>query len=364
MNTETKISLKKVINYSGAFIALLIGSGFATGQEILQYFAAWGYKGILGVLLCFFLLCFVGMSFISAGYNNRFKNPNDIYKHYCGKILGSFYDYFSIFFIFLSFTVMIGGAGATVSQHYGQSVYVGGVFMMLISIVTVVLGLNKIVDVIGNIGPAIVIIAIFVGVVSTINSLDKASMSQVLIHDMVENKEIKVASSNWILAAGSYVGFCMLWLAAFLGQLGSQANSEKEARLGAFGGAFGFSVAVLFMSLGIMFSIPYLKNTQIPTLVLAERIHPILANVFSVIILLGIYTTAVVLLWSVVARFSKEKTLRFKLLTLIFGLFGGIVGLILKFDTLVNYVYVLNGYVGLILLFIMIGRCFVTKKMQ
>lgn len=362
MNTKAKVSFKKVINYSGAFIALLIGSGFATGQEILQYFAAWGYKGIFGVLLCFFLLCFVGISFITTGYNNKFKNPNDIYRHYCGKFFGSFYDYFSTFFIFLSFTVMIGGAGATVSQHYGQSVYIGGVFMMVVSIITVVLGLNKIVDVIGNIGPAIVIIAIFVGVVSTINNLDKAYISQVLIQDMVENNEIKVASSNWLLAAGSYVGFCMLWLAAFLGQLGAQANSEKEARLGAFGGAFGFSIAVLVMSLGIMFSITYLKNTQIPTLILAGRIHPVLANVFSIIILLGIYTTAVVLLWSVVARFSKEKTRRFKFLTLVFGLLGGFIGLILKFDILVNYVYVLNGYVGLILLFVMIVRKFIQIR--
>ena len=28
----------KAIGFAGAFIAFLIGSGFATGQEILQYF--------------------------------------------------------------------------------------------------------------------------------------------------------------------------------------------------------------------------------------------------------------------------------------------------------------------------------------
>lgn len=37
--TKGRVVPYKVINYAGAFIALLIGSGFATGQELLQYFA-------------------------------------------------------------------------------------------------------------------------------------------------------------------------------------------------------------------------------------------------------------------------------------------------------------------------------------
>lgn len=148
----------------------------------------------------------------------------------------------------------------------------------------------------------------------------------------------------------------MLWLAAFLGQIGSNANSDKEGKLGAFFGATGFSVAVLLMSLGIFFSIFKLKGSQIPTLILAGEIHSQLANIFSIIILLGIYTTSVPLLWSVVARFSKEKTDKFRVLTIVLGAIGAFIGLILRFDVLVNYVYVLNGYVGLILLFIMILR--------
>lgn len=35
--TTEKTSILRVITYAGAIIAFLIGSGFATGQEILQY---------------------------------------------------------------------------------------------------------------------------------------------------------------------------------------------------------------------------------------------------------------------------------------------------------------------------------------
>lgn len=359
---ENKVSLYKVVNYAGAFIALLIGSGFATGQEIMQYFAAWGYKGILGVIVCFILLAYVGVSFISAGYNNKFDTPNDIYRYYCGKYIGTFYDYFSIFFIFLSFTVMIAGTGATVQQHYSISPYIGGMIMAIVAIATVIFGLQKIVDVIGNIGPIIVVISIVVGIIGILLNPSGGQKGVEIAKDLVENEQIKVASSNWLLAAGSYVGFCMLWLAAFLGGIGANANNEKEGRLGAFSGAAGFSLAVLLMSLGLLFNMADVGGSQIPNVILASKIHPALGNVFSVIILLGIYTTSVPLLWSVIARFAKEKTSKFKLLTVIVGVVGAVIGLVIKFDELVNVVYVLNGYVGLILLFIMIGRSIQWKR--
>ena len=37
-----RANLKQIFRVSGAFVAFLIGSGFATGQEIIQYFAAYG----------------------------------------------------------------------------------------------------------------------------------------------------------------------------------------------------------------------------------------------------------------------------------------------------------------------------------
>jgi uncharacterized membrane protein YkvI len=41
MNVRDKYSNKAVIKYTGAFIAWVIGSGFATGQEALQFFSSY-----------------------------------------------------------------------------------------------------------------------------------------------------------------------------------------------------------------------------------------------------------------------------------------------------------------------------------
>lgn len=360
--TKGRVVPYKVINYAGAFIALLIGSGFATGQELLQYFASWGYWGMAGVALVFILMAYVGVSFVSAGYHQRFENPNDIYKYYCGKLLGTFYDYFSVFFLFLSYTVMVAGAGATLQQHYTLNPYIGSAILMVLAMATVIFGLSRIVDVIGKIGPVIVVMAIIVGIITIATTFQQAQGASELAQEYVQSGEVMTASTSWWLAAGSYVGFCMLWLAAFLAQIGKGANSDTEGKLGAFFGAFGFSLATLLMSLAILFNITQVRGSQIPSLILAGQIHPLLASVFTIIIFAGIYTTAVPLLWTVVARFAKEKTPRFRLLTLVLGIIGGIIGVLLDFDVLVNYVYVLNGYVGMLLLMIMIFRSIQWKR--
>ncbi|MCC8057078.1 hypothetical protein [Cloacibacillus sp.] len=357
-----KVSWLNVVKFAGAFIAFLIGAGFATGQEVFQYFAAYGYEGFLVGL--FVLICFVyvGGDFIVAGFNEHFKNTNDIYRYYCGKYIGGFYDYFSIAFIYMSYIVMLGGAGATVNQYYHLSPVVGAILMMVLSVGTVVFGLGKIVDVIGSIGPLIVIIAIGVGLAAIVTNPGGIAEGARLIAS--GELDITRVGSNWFMSGTSYVGFCMLWLAAFLAAMGTKANSKKEAVIGTTLGAIGFVLGAIILMLGLLSSLQDLYTSDIPSLIIAEKIWPPLATIFSVIIIAGIYTTAVPLLWSVSARFSQEKTTKFYGLTAGLAVIACFVALELPFRKIVNVIYGVNGYVGILLIFFMLAKtCGITKKL-
>ncbi len=340
------VSWKKVFAFAGAFIAFLIGSGFATGQEILQYFTSYGYMGIAGALVVMILMIYVGVDFITVGQVKKFPKPSEIFRYYCGNALGTFFDFFSIVFIFMSFMVMVAGAGATLNQHFGLPVAVGGIGLAVVVVATVIFGLNRIVDVIGNIGPLIVVISIALGLSAILR--DPAGIAEG--NALLPTLELTKASTNWFFAAGSYVGFCMLWLAAFMAAMGATANSKKEAALGGVFGAVAFSLAVIIVALGLLANIKQVNGTQIPMLYLAENLHPIFATGFSLIIMAGIFTTAVPLLWTVVARFSEEKTPKFRWLTVTLAALGTFIGLVVPFSKMVNIVYVINGYVGILLL--------------
>jgi uncharacterized membrane protein YkvI len=102
-------------------------------------------------------------------------------------------------------------------------------------------------------------------------------------------------------------------------------------------------------------------------LVLASSLGPWIGALISVMILAGIYTTAIPLLWTVSSRFFDDKTKKFKYLTIGLAALGTVVGLVLPFSQMVNTVYVINGYVGIALLVLMIARTIgrqVARKMD
>lgn len=358
-----KVRMSKVLIYAGAFMALLIGSGFATGQELMQFFASYGIKGLLGIVVSFILFAFVGVEFVTYGHERELANPNDVYKEIAGKKIGTFYDYFSTFFLFLSFTVMVAGADATVEYQYHAPNYLGGIILGILAIITVVFGLKTMVEIIGKIGPIIVVLAILVGGISIIQNRGGLGQSLETIKVLSTSNDLtKSTKLGFFVSALTYVGFNMMWLGAFSATVGSEAENFKEARNGQILGAIGLSLAILVMYFAIILSIEKVYDSQIPSLILAGNINPILGKIFSLTIILGIYTSAVPLLWNPIARFFEEGTKGFKLATVLIGAAGIVVGLLFDFNILVKYIYVINGYLGIVLLAIMVFKFFKRKN--
>jgi len=348
-----KASPLRILTYAGAIIAFLIGSGFATGQEILQYFASYGYWGVFGTgLVVLALITYVCVEFLVVGQARRFDRPSRIFHYYGGKYLGTFYDYFSVLFVFLSFTVMVAGAGAVLEEHYGFSPLIGGIGLAVAVGITVWFGLGSLVDVIGKIGPLIVLVAVGLGVVGIVQNPGGIAEG----HSLLPTLELTRAADNWFMSALSYVGFCMLWLAAFLTALGATARSRREAATGGAVGGLAFSLACIVVGLGLLATIARVNGTEIPMLVLAGDVSPVLASGISVMILAGIYTTAIPLLWTVASRFYPDRTRRYKYLVLALAAVGTVIGLAVPFSQMVNIVYVVNGYVGILLLVLMLVR--------
>lgn len=372
-----KLNWGRVVILAGAIIAFTIGSGFATGQEIVQYFTAYGVKGVLTVLL--FAVCFIyyNYNFAKAGAEERFEKGNDVYKYYCGTYVGTFMDYYSTLFCYMSFFVMIGGAASTLHQQYGLPLWIGGVILAALTIFTVVGGLNAMVDKIGVVGPAIVVLCIGIGVVTLVRDAGNVGAGLDIIQTgafaQAGSETIKNAGPNWVISGLSYAGFVLLWFASFTAALGAN-NKKKEIEYGIYGGAVAVCVAIVLImfaqianinTAGIANSGIFVWNADIPNLILAERIWKPFASIFAVVVFAGIYTTAVPLLYNPCARFAKEGTSRFKLLTIGLGVLGLIVGLFLPFRVLVNIIYVLNGYVGAVLILFMLWKNFkdiVLKK--
>lgn len=353
--SKSTVRISKVILMGGAFIGLLVGSGIATGQEIMQYFVSYQYLGIAGIALMLVLFIYVNVSFSVVGYEQQFEEPKNIYRYYCGKYLGTFFDYFSAVFLFMSFWAMVAGAGAIVHQQFGLPNWIGGGIVGLATLCTLLFGFNRLVEIIGSIGPIVAVLAISLGIAGIMMNPGGLSELADKVPPLVADGTILQAGNNWIIACASYVGFCMMWLAVFITNLGKTAAGRKEATLGSIFGALLFTVTVLILTLGLAANLTDVAGAQIPTLIIAQKISPVLGVIFTVIVFIKVYAAAGPLLWTPVKRFAPdEKSARYRLVLVILGLSGTIIGVGVPFDRLINIIYVINGYVGFLLFFMMV----------
>ncbi|MBF4785937.1 hypothetical protein ITJ18_19800, partial [Clostridioides difficile] len=201
-------------------------------------------------------------------------------------------------FLFGILIVMISGAGSTLTEYYGINPYLGRVLMAVATLITVSMGLEKLVSILGRIGPVIAVFTIAVGLISLFKHFDGLSM----VGEAMKNIEVTKASESPIVSGVIYNTLNIIVMIVFLTGMGASIESKKDAFWGGLLGGIVFMTAGIVMYLAMISDIGNLYMKEIPSLYLADNISPIVGVCFSVALILGIYTTAVPLLWSVTNR--------------------------------------------------------------
>ncbi|MCD8139083.1 MAG: hypothetical protein LUE17_04775 [Planctomycetaceae bacterium] len=347
-------STAKVINLAGAMIAYLIGSGFASGQESLQFFTAYGTWGCLGAGICAGVIYFFfSTTIMEDGRKLQLTQSNDIFRYYCGRYLGTFYEWYTPFFSFPGFCRDDLGAGAILNEYYGLHPLVGRAMMAGLSLAVVLLGLNRMIDIIGKIGPIIIIFGIIVGLANIFLSSDGFATADQTLAAI----EVNRAAPTWYLSGVIFAAFGCILAAPFLARIGATTSSSTEARFGGGLGAVTFIIACMVMAYGLLASIGDIHSKNVPALILADKMFPAVGVLFSLILFGAVFSTAVPMLWLTCNRISTdEKSGKFRASTLILTLiafFGGQ----LPFATLVNTIYPFTGYLGILLIVCIGVRC-------
>lgn len=338
-----KDSMKRIAIFVGAICAYLIGSGFATGQEVLQFFTVHGIKGIAAALI-FLVLMGVSMSILcGVGQKKQFKNPYDVYEYYCGKTIGSVYVWFTVIFNYCIFVVMLAGAGATINQYYKAPVYAGSAAIALLALGTAVLGVEKLIKIIGVLGPIKISLVVVLGI-SSISMVIGQPNILMSTSKAISALGFRSASSSWAWSGALYAFLCLMMSIPFLVNCGASAKSLKEAKIIGIVGTIVFTTAVILLIVSELINYKLIIGKQVPTLAIAAHISPILETIFSILIVVAIYSAVSSLLLITVRKFAVDKTKKFNgiaaALTVVGMVFGGVV----PFDRLVNILYPLAGY--------------------
>ncbi len=327
-------------------MALLIGSGFATGQEAMQFFVVFGWKAYAIIVVTLLLLMYTARSLILAGRRHAIVTNEEAFRHFCGPILGVFLTWYTMIMIVAVTAVMLAGAAATLDQAYEVPHYAGAGLMALLVMVTLMLGLRRILEVMAIIGPMLIVLTIVIASLSVGSNFDGLEHGASQVHEL----DVLKATPHWALAGFIYVGMVLPGVASLLPKVGSTVKNDNVITAVAILGPLLIIGAMAIVITALLASIETVYATEVPILALADAVMPVYGSIFAGVIFLGIYTTITPLLWTICARFSEEGTSRYSALVLALATTAFLGATILPFGQLLNIIYPSIGYVGLLIL--------------
>ena len=350
------LNLKHILIFSGSIIAFMVGSAFASGQEVLQYYTAYGLKGcILGGFVTFIIFYITIKQVLTDSYHLRDKDSLKIFQHYCGKTLGTVYKWIVAVFIYLAYIVMLSGCGALFEEQLRLDAILGVLLIAVLTSVVTAMGMKRLTDILGFLGPLMIIMILIVSVLGLCMNLEGIAEAEKTLSALT----LKKASPYWLLSAVNYPCFALIGAYPFLFNIGSNCKTGEPRKIALISCGF-FVGTIIVMGLAMLGCLDKVYNLNIPIAYIADQIIPGLGSIFAIVMFFGIFTTAVPLLWQSAHVFStNEHGRKYKCSVILLAAIGCI-GAELPFASLVNIIFPIQGYLGIFLVAVTIGKAFIN----
>ncbi|MFZ5649411.1 MAG: hypothetical protein ACOY4I_00965 [Bacillota bacterium] len=327
---------------ASAYIGVTIGAGFASGQEVLQFFSFFGPLSLAAIAMTSFLFAFFAIVILRLGSKLSATSHREVVYRSGGRAVGLAVDITITFFLFGSFTAMLAGTGASLNQQFGLPPLYGSLFMAAVALATVLTGLSGIISALSLLVPVM-----FAGIMTLAGA--------VLIYFPDGLAEMRYYAQPWEavipfwpLSALTYVSYNLVVAVAILAPMGSMAGSGSSIEKGSVAGGIGLGLGITAINL-VLLAVPESFGYPVPMSYVAGLFSPLAGALYTLILTAAIYSTAVGGLYGFTARIASPEKHRFKLLAAAVTL-GGLIASAIGFTNLVRFLYAGVGIAGFLLL--------------
>ncbi|MFW5998987.1 MAG: hypothetical protein ACOCP5_04455 [Halanaerobiaceae bacterium] len=354
LKTKKESSGITVTKIAATFIGTVIGAGFASGQEVLQFFGYYQINGFLGIIVTTILFMVFGYIILKMGWQYQAYSHKEILNKIPGKWLKNILDIVIVFFLFGAFVTMIAGSGAVFEEQFLINSFWGNIFMILISLLTVLSGVGGVVSAISIIVPFLIIGIIFMTVMSFLNAFPPGIGTG---RSLISRSPV----NNWLISAIVYVSYNIVMAIAILAPLGGEIKEKEKIKPGSILGGLGLGIGAGLIFFTLILNLPDILEYEVPMIYIAGKISPWAKLLYSFILLAEIYTTAVGNLFGFVRRITGNTRDKYQPVTIITGITALIFSQ-MGFSNLVYYLYPVMGYAGFLMIIGILIRYYKDKK--
>lgn len=340
--------MKEQLKISMAFLGLLVGAGFATGLEVIQYFASFGINGLWGAVLAGVVMAVAGAVILQLGSYFLADEHKAVFRSITHPAVSWGLDIVVTLTLFCIGFVMLAGAGSNLEQQFGLPAWIGSLIMTVLVMVVGLLNVDKVSSIIGGLTP-LLILAVLIGFAYTLFNLPDDFSA---VSELATQAESPV--SPWWLSAVNYNGLALLLgvsMSLVIG--GNHANMRDAGRGGLLGGVI-YTILLILAVFTLLANIETVAGDDVPMLTLFNSMHPAMGYVMVFIIFAMIFNTAIGMFYALGRRVTSSRPSWYTPVFLALCAAGYAVSFI-GFDTLMTYVYPVLGYLGMAMVVFLVG---------
>ena len=334
---------KTVWQYAFVYVSVIVGAGYTSGQEILQFFTGYGMAGIAGTVLAGLMFIVLGALIGRISARLGVASHKELLSHVLGRNVGGAVDLILTFFLFGVGVIMVAGTGSVLQQRYGFEAWQGATLMAVLVALTLCLNMRRIVDLISAVTPLLVLSIVILAVYS-LQTMD-ASYEQLAV--IAAQQE--TVSEYWWMSSLLYASFAICMGVPMLAAVAGRDRNVKNMVKGGMLGGLALGVLILVMNLSLFGNMNHIQGAEIPTIQMLAGISPWISTLFVMTLVCMIYSSAVSMFFSCCVRFAEPNTKQFRQLS-VFVTFAGLGCSFIGFTKLVGTVYPLLGYVGFVII--------------
>ncbi|MDC7109236.1 putative membrane protein YkvI [Corynebacterium afermentans] len=340
---------KRSLAVAASFVGIVVGAGFASGMEALQYFVAYGTNGFYGVILASVTMLFAATAFMTFGSYFLAREHNEVFYNVTSKPAAFIMDWSAVACMFSVGFVMFAGAGSNLRQSFEWPIWVGAVAMLALMLIVGRFDVDKVSSVIGWATPLLVVF-VLIGSIYSFTQVD-VSWSEV---GSYAQQEVSRADGTpyWWLGALNHTGLNALCGVSMALVMAGDEFDTKSTRLGGILGGVIYAVMLALLVASLLIQVESVNGNDMPLLAVIDNVDPVLGFIMTWVIFLMVFNTCLGMFYALAKRLTRKKPERFYPVYAIacivgFGLsFAG-------FQPLVSSLYPILGYLGLFVMAVM-----------
>ncbi len=244
-------------------------------------------------------------------------------------------------FLLISFNIMAAGFATYFMQELNISKWYGSILIAALTFITLLNNKNGVIKINTYLIPIIIMLIVFLGV-------NKIEYREIIGVEHIKNP------IYWILSSILYVSYNSITLIPILISLRRNINTRNESLIVTIFVAF-----IMIILSSVIFSlmntfIEEINSVEIPIIYIANTLGMRFKYIYGIVILMAIFTTAICAGYGFLSNVTKNKK-SYLLCTIAICLFSIIVGQF-GFSNLINLLYPIFGYLGIIQLIFLIIR--------